>query len=694
MFGKPQVAKVKTRKRIQKHHGGAWRAFVKLMCVRQRGRPDLLALAQQFHAAKECNSPIIQEAFELGETMSKVAKMCLSSSARHKMFCKSSKQFDAMRLRSVSEAFLEKHEGKDDIALSLAVCASAEPNASITQQQKMAKSLASMLSAKKREADAELVRVLDEFQSTLGNSCIEELQRSLPELSQQLWQVVPDPTLSLLLAKDDKIKDLGTRLASWASGNPTTNLGPVADKYWEQYHQTKHAPEGLVDSEDAAEKLNMSPCQEVGFCICSGHGLQLDKCRGLLHKHMKAAHKVKQEKDALGSGKVVLHLFHPVSEGEDFNPDECTSFAEEKFLHVCHIVWSPYRPVFHSVKHTDCNDIDLLGCIFVEASCNFHVDWYAIKGIDLSLSWYLDWYDIVDAAVPTLSAVPNTVALMKRRTSVVKLWPLQRQVSGPRTGQGARHVQPLTEWSMVAAGAKPKPQPQPLDVTGDDDGMESCPLVPSAEDDADYDEESDYELMHRVQEEILVEDHLLQVEEPICSAGTEPALVPLLPEPGLGGATASSSHGVAHAEDGPTDALPRTGYSGPRFPADAMIQLDNNLGKIAYHRSKDAYEAHCPCHARCVLTRTCKGKKKVRGTASAQGRPLGMLVAWLQMGEGATSREAHWDKAKWIDGLSLDKRRAGRQLLKDMRESHVLFPFERPLLPGEEDEPVDASGLF
>ncbi len=86
--------------------------------------------------------------------------------------------------------------------------------------------------------------------------------------------------------------------------------------------------------------------------------------------------------------------------------------------------------------------------------------------------------------------------------------------------------------------------------------------------------------------------------------------------------------------------------------------------------------------------------KGVRGNNPARGRPLGLLLAWLVAASRKGDRKAHGDMLvakrqtpEDLELLSLSVREAGRRWLVD-HEMHDLLSLERPLLPGEPDEPI------
>ena len=72
------------------------------------------------------------------------------------------------------------------------------------------------------------------------------------------------------------------------------------------------------------------------------------------------------------------------------------------------------------------------------------------------------------------------------------------------------------------------------------------------------------------------------------------------------------------------------------------------------------------------------------GRSPSQGRPLGLLAAWLAHGAMCGRKEDHWNKDQWP---SLEERSAHRELLALVPGSDTLFAAERPQRPGEGPEP-------
>ena len=110
----------------------------------------------------------------------------------------------------------------------------------------------------------------------------------------------------------------------------------------------------------------------------------------------------------------------------------------------------------------------------------------------------------------------------------------------------------------------------------------------------------------------------------------------------------------------------------------ALDVVKTPYGDIKFYRSGD-FKGFCtnPAHVRCEIKRTHRAGRK-----SAQGRPLGLIYAWLQGGHlpEYPTRAEHHSMCK----PDYDERFAARLELQVMEGSADMFRHERPQLPIEE----------
>lgn len=89
-------------------------------------------------------------------------------------------------------------------------------------------------------------------------------------------------------------------------------------------------------------------------------------------------------------------------------------------------------------------------------------------------------------------------------------------------------------------------------------------------------------------------------------------------------------------------------------------------GKLTYYGGRhENLVAECdnPAHGRCVKTKTMRAPLRLNRANRGQGRPVGLLAAWLAKGAAATSKADHWSGAFQP---SYAERVAARTALQDM----------------------------
>lgn len=115
----------------------------------------------------------------------------------------------------------------------------------------------------------------------------------------------------------------------------------------------------------------------------------------------------------------------------------------------------------------------------------------------------------------------------------------------------------------------------------------------------------------------------------------------------------------------------------PGVRLDALGSVELAGGSIRYYRKGD-FVALCRFHPKCILARTSR-----EGRRLAQGRPLGLLAAWL--GLVADTKEQHMSKNQWPNQASRLEHRA---MLAAMPGGPELLAYERRRRRGEDEKPV------
>lgn len=182
-----------------------------------------------------------------------------------------------------------------------------------------------------------------------------------------------------------------------------------------------------------------------------------------------------------------------------------------------------------------------------------------------------------------------------------------------------------------------------------------------------------------------------EVPEPASSSCPAPA-----PEP------ASSSHAVPEPPPPPPSADPpppedpakRGAAPAYKFVSKTKENPDiklkfNEFGEIRYNIKKQSFYAVCHRHsgagAECRRTRTALGPSARNCLRNpGQGRPLGLLAAWLVQAGDHRSEVMH---ASSMSTISRAQRAEGRRMLEALPGHEVLTSKERALQPGEPSEP-------
>lgn len=115
---------------------------------------------------------------------------------------------------------------------------------------------------------------------------------------------------------------------------------------------------------------------------------------------------------------------------------------------------------------------------------------------------------------------------------------------------------------------------------------------------------------------------------------------------------------------------------------EVLADMGYEGGRIAVYRNGN-FAAYCsnPAHGRCILTRV-----RHAGRKKAQGRPCGLLAAWLALSDdpAITTKKAHMDSSN-LPGF--DARLHHRTNLGTIPGNEDLLSYERPVREGEGPEP-------
>ena len=129
--------------------------------------------------------------------------------------------------------------------------------------------------------------------------------------------------------------------------------------------------------------------------------------------------------------------------------------------------------------------------------------------------------------------------------------------------------------------------------------------------------------------------------------------------------------------------------------ATTVVQVAGH--EIRYNHESSAFIAICRCKDHSTETADCKKQRTANPAASGrrsnrgQGRPLGLLVAWLQICDCHATGDAHKNA---VDSITREQRVQGRKLLMRQRGAVELASHERPKVGDEDSEPEDIKGCL
>lgn len=409
---------------------------------------------------------------------------------------------------------------------------------------------------------------------------------------------------------------------------------------------------------------SLTPCQRAGMCVCAKSGR---KHMCAMEIKLRAAFRECAKElgcgDAFFEGRIVALMVGRTQ--EQCHQDDWLRVAPEVVLwaHLGHLSLKPWDPTWQELRGPDAAPLStLFGVEQVVKGTGHGLTCYELlERMTASLQWEFVPFAIVETqeligsfepSVAKCSALGGVGARLhliwrpwstarRRKRKVSALWEFDFQLSSDEEGAQQQHVDEavLEELERELFGGAPD---------GDD----------SADEDVAALEQEDVDEASALVEAIESAEAALDRRDP--PPAPPPELVPL------------------------PAAEARTGRRG----ADSRnVRLDVPGGYLAYYAGPKTFYAVCKHNhsagADCRLTRTSRGSVK----REANGRPLGLLFAWLKTQNEFTDAASHRDMVF----LSHADRRNARAELSQIEGSEALLALERVVREdaGEGSEPED-----
>jgi hypothetical protein len=528
-------------------------------------------------------------------------------------------------------------------------------------------------------------KVIAAFRVRQGGQGLDELVSSCVPLAGIKGALVPIPDRQLqTFFVGFDVSQKVAQICAWANTNSrTSSFANVLDADWKHTNRLIHH----ADQAKVSAPMPTQKCLQLGWCVCSPEGRVDMQLRNRLFRNIKLQCRVGSEaRRLLIGGFVVIELrwardtrgpskwsaFALGVDHEDALPaDQQQGNEGSLWVHIGSMSLSPYRPTFQLLDKLD--DRPASCYVWVRARISFMHEFQLCHHLHKGFTWSMSLYRLVNTDEPVGVFDPRVVPVERlARDDAQRLWPLR--------GGGGWHRKPHDD------EAEPVGAPCGEDVEVDSDEAED----PAGE----LADEGDVEMAPEV-DEGFADDFadLLEAFEAELGEGGEGDVFAdeTAPRPDDDGPPAPAAdeemppllidHDEAEVVEPAVvepDAEAPHADGGGRLLGEAVAEKMFEGGKISFYNKGD-FVATCHRHARCFLTRTCKAS----ATKPAQGRPLGLLVAWLSM--LAATKAQHMDRSQYP---SYDDQWFARVELAMTPDGWNLLKHENPRTGEVNDEPA------
>ncbi len=489
---------------------------------------------------------------------------------------------------------------------------------------------------------------------------------------------------------------------------------------WEQRHlRIDHASQLAISPN--MPKAITTRCRQIGFCVCN-----LPKLRKFV-KQVKAYMRELFSKGgslraALDMNMVIMSLRHPASNAPVFWH---LSFINLTTLDAAVIPLQPDDDEINAVTARALGKTALSLSSIGEPKLGAKSLWSACRLLDLNYQWHVACF-CLDSSLDPLTTVAPTSIVAAKVTNSFLVWFLGRRGCRPRPKKA--RVQPLAlldgEPLLAIAEANEEDLPVEDDVADHSNDDESAGTSSSSDETGsssssssegpvvEVDDELDDDWVGTAFDEAMVVAELAGLIE---DAGYDGAVCPDADGAGVGSGEPPPAPIVA--PDPPVAALPAApiapgppGLLPPLLPPPAAVPpdaldaaRDRRAGDAGWPRICKTFTGDPPppkgwsfvrrsvnkqgiwdfkaCCSWCgkTMSRTSALSSKSSMKGLGQGRPLGLLWAWLSPGDasagascgpGGVTHSKYWP--------SFDDRVAARILLRAVPESEEFLELERP----------------
>jgi hypothetical protein len=628
--------------------GGLWRAFVRDRSFGQKGKADLHALGVDYRLIDDAERERLQPLADAATRCRQQGVLVGSSSAFgpstrdiNRSLVRRREELKLENLRADSSVDLlalqsEPVQAPQDLAIQSALAVRRLDGGSFALAMKEGRSVMRTHALDRTRQCAELERKVQSWAAENRSKLLGELFGIVPLMSRLIddLSVVPKKQTLQIMTYRPISQDLAKAVgALYASAQHSSLSGVLQDRFARRCAPILH--DECPQFAFAQRSGQPPPCLRFGLVLCRGEGYHLWRFRNNFLRCMKQQFMPKtQLRQDLANRQIVVRMVgireaiaNPWLRRAARDAGKPVEAArQEVWLSIAHMSFNPYSPSWMTMspKETTPED-EALGPNLIPLHSGNSVFYDEMRGLNL-LDRDFSW----------------SVTWHKRWASqrIVRPWIPGNQYV--RAISGSIQIWPKFkvrrgDAALPCDGADHPAAIEDGDECDDVDVDEGCPDDPDeALDDPDA----------------IVEECESDVSEERD-----------LDDGDVGGADRGA-------------ALHRV-----RFPDDSTISVyaDGRFEAVCHH------EDHVP-RRRCRLTRTREGSDDP--AAAAQGRPLGLIAAWLLSNQDFSDKSEH-SSIFAVFLQSLAARQAARVRLKALPGGVELLGYERRQRDGEPEEPID-----
>ena len=724
--GQPAAESTGKRKR---GGGGAWRAFVSQQTRGSQGQADLRQLSARYQEAKRLRTPEYVAAEEAGQAATKRHKLqgqrAFGPTARQ-----TSRKRRSQMLQAQASQAGEGGQGAERLQLEVPQPLELAFLQDLPGEMTQIRRITNAQRAAQRSQHQDLMTQLQNYSALQQPVLLQHLYTVCPSLLPLScsFQFLPHRMLKSLEVCMDTLQQ-GRTLASWASASSRScNLHTVLKKDWSSRH-VAIVPPTLEEDEHAPAPV-VSPCLKMGKCVMSRRGQQALQFRNAMLKMLKQHVSLKdvEQKRLLLDGYLVLDLHEsPRAQAvsgwgalakQNLDQESMAASASNLkgrcLLHIGLHYQTPYRPTFQLLTLAPESSEEQLVCLQTH---KFFTDMELANELNLDNAWRGHLLRICSREVPLPHLRPARCVLEEWKTTVADFWPAPtagrpkgskdvkpraRRGGKPASEAEAGHAQQEAESdpgaermeegapSNAMASAEFEDEAELSSVASDDAtelSLDQCldsvlEVLQEGRAEGSQKQEAEPEILDPDEEAVIPPEDEVPAAEPDRSADQD-AGEDSCPE------TAKGDSSSQRSPSPPPEGVPAPAEAAAapviapapivRLPAEYRLEVPGGL--LTYYGARRFFTATCrnPDHGRCVLSRTAEA-----GRRGAQGRPLGLLTAWLYLGQDLPTKEDHFNRLFFPNHAVRSFHRAE---LQAMPGADDLLQHERGQEVGEAPEP-------